>query len=260
MTTAIQASNGQAAIVEKVMIEGNLDNLTAEQRVGYYRTVCDSLGLNPLTKPFEYLKLNGKLILYARRDCTEQLRSLRKITVTISHTDIVNGVYVVRAKAATPEGRTDESIGAVPVEGLKGEPLANAMMKAETKAKRRVTLSICGLGLLDESEVSSIPGAQPVPVATSQPKQLATSQQQPPADPFEPTDAEIKAAMADGESFQAAVAACGVPWATIVAQLNVEFGTDYTNSDTIENPQHGRWIVRNALYETKRKAAQKKSV
>jgi hypothetical protein len=30
------------------------------------------------------------------------------------------------------------------------------MMKAETKAKRRVTLSICSLGMLDESEVASI--------------------------------------------------------------------------------------------------------
>jgi hypothetical protein len=41
-------------------------------------------------------------------------------------------------------------------------------MKAETKAKRRVTLSICGLGLLDETEIETIPGAAPavvVPVA-----------------------------------------------------------------------------------------------
>jgi hypothetical protein len=37
--------------------------------------------------------------------------------------------------------------------------LANALMKAETKSKRRVTLSICGLGFLDETEADSIPGA-----------------------------------------------------------------------------------------------------
>jgi hypothetical protein len=36
------------------------------------------------------------------------------------------------------------------------------MMKAETKSKRRVTLSIVGLGMLDESEVDSIPGAKAV--------------------------------------------------------------------------------------------------
>jgi len=32
-------------------------------------------------------------------------------------------------------------------------------MKCETKAKRRATLSICGLGMLDESELETIPGA-----------------------------------------------------------------------------------------------------
>ena len=44
------------------------------------------------------------------------------------------------------------SIGAVSIKGLQGENLANALMKAETKAKRRVTLSLAGLGWLDETE------------------------------------------------------------------------------------------------------------
>jgi hypothetical protein len=47
--------------------------------------------------------------------------------------------------------------------------MANALMKAETKAKRRVTLSICGLGMLDESEVESIPGAAVEPLALPAP-------------------------------------------------------------------------------------------
>ena len=38
-------------------------------------------------------------------------------------------------------------------------------MKAKTKAKRRVTLSICGLGILDESEADTMPGAVTVDVA-----------------------------------------------------------------------------------------------
>jgi hypothetical protein len=46
--------------------------------------------------------------------------------------------------------------------GLKGDALANALMKAETKSKRRVTLSICGLGMLDETEVDTIPDARKV--------------------------------------------------------------------------------------------------
>ena len=36
-----------------------------------------------------------------------------------------------------------------------GEFAANAIMKAVTKAKRRVTLSISGLGFLDETEVTA---------------------------------------------------------------------------------------------------------
>ena len=42
---------------------------------------------------------------------------------------------------------------------MTGDTLANALMKASTKAKRRATLSICGLGVLDESEIETIPGA-----------------------------------------------------------------------------------------------------
>ena len=42
------------------------------------------------------------------------------------------------------------------------------MMKAETKAKRRVTLAIVGLGMLDESEVAALPveAASPASPAT----------------------------------------------------------------------------------------------
>lgn len=63
------------------------------------------------------------------------------------------------ARATDPAGRSDEAIGAVSVAGLRGDALANAIMKAETKAKRRVTLSIVGLGWLDESEIETIPAA-----------------------------------------------------------------------------------------------------
>jgi hypothetical protein len=61
-------------------------------------------------------------------------------------------------------GRTDSDTGAVSITGLKGENRANAIMKAITKGKRRLTLSLAGLGWLDESEVGSIPSARPVDV------------------------------------------------------------------------------------------------
>ncbi len=145
-----------ASTVEQVVVGGDLARLAPEQRVSYYQAVCQSLGLNPLTRPFEYIRLNDKLTLYAKREATDQLRRLHCISVEIVAREHQGDLYVVTARATTPDGRTDESTGAVPLAGLSGANLANAYLKAETKAKRRVTLSICGLGWLDESEVDSV--------------------------------------------------------------------------------------------------------
>lgn len=167
-------SNVPATIdaIERTMIEGDLSALSPEQRTTYYMRVCTSLGLNPLTKPFAYLRLNGKLVLYALKDCTEQLRKINGVSIVGMVDTLSEGVYIVKASARDKSGREDMSTGAVAVEGLKGEAKANAMMKAETKAKRRVTLSICGLGILDETEVETIPGAVEVPAELPAPKQV----------------------------------------------------------------------------------------
>lgn len=148
-----------ADAIEQVLIRGDLKSLTPEQRNAYYMRLCESTGLNPLTQPFEYLTLNGKLVLYAKRSCTDQLRSVHGVSVVDMDEQDREGVYIVTVKVQDKHGRTDMAKGAVNISGLKGEGLANAMMKAETKAKRRATLSICGLGLLDETEVETIPGA-----------------------------------------------------------------------------------------------------
>jgi hypothetical protein len=50
--------------------------LTEAQHLAYHQAVCQSLGLNPLSKPFECLTLDGKLRLYALRDCADPLRRL----------------------------------------------------------------------------------------------------------------------------------------------------------------------------------------
>jgi hypothetical protein len=71
----------------------------------------------------------------------------------------------VHVRAKDRDGRIDEDLGVVPfAEQLRGDVRANTIMKAVTKAKRRVTLSISGLGWLDETEVETIPGAKPQPV------------------------------------------------------------------------------------------------
>jgi hypothetical protein len=148
-------------IIEQVLLEGDLSRLSVEQRVAYYNRVCETLGLNPLTQPFKYLTLQGKLKLYALKDATEQLRKIHGVSITELSSQRLDDVFVVTAKAQDKAGRTDAATGAVPIGNLKGENLANALMKAETKAKRRATLSICGLGMLDETEAEPLMNREP---------------------------------------------------------------------------------------------------
>ncbi len=152
MTTELQVI--EPAILEKVLMN-DLSSLNPQQRVKYISSVCNSLGLNPATQPFDYITLNGRLTLYAKKNAAEQLCKLHGVSIDILSREITDDVYVVTARATT-HGRSNESIGAVSISGLKGEAKANAFMKAETKAKRRVVFSLLGLGMLDETEVSSI--------------------------------------------------------------------------------------------------------
>jgi len=145
-------------IIEDLVIKGDLAKLTGEQRAKYYVSVCKSLGLNELTKPFDYIPLSGKLTLYANRTCADQLRKINGISIEITSQKIVNDVLTVHVKARDRDGREDEDIGAVPFpDTLKGEMRANQILKAVTKAKRRVTLSISGLGWFEDAEVDDRP-------------------------------------------------------------------------------------------------------
>ncbi len=144
-------------IVSSLFIHGDISRLTPVQKVDYYRRVCDKLGLDPLSQPFRILRLHGREIMYCDRGGAQQLNKLHRVSHEIRSRETVNGCYVVTAQASTPDGRKTESLGAVPIINLKGENLCNAMMKAETKAKRRATLDLLGLGILDETEIPPNP-------------------------------------------------------------------------------------------------------
>jgi hypothetical protein len=88
--------------MEKVLIQGDLKALTPAERVSYYDGVCKSLGLNPLTRPFDYLSLNGKIQLYAKRECTEQLRKLHDVNLTCAG---IRGTLPSTAGSSRPAGQ-----------------------------------------------------------------------------------------------------------------------------------------------------------
>jgi hypothetical protein len=149
VSEAAKSASSQLAIagtkaLEAYIAAGDIGKLGPDQRIALYRAVCDSMGLNPLTQPFQYLTLSGKTVLYATKSCTEQLRSIHGVSVVRMEREIIGDILTVTVAVTERTGRED--------------------MKAETKAKRRATLSICGLAVLDETEVDSIAGAQAVSV------------------------------------------------------------------------------------------------
>lgn len=163
MSNALTTTQDAAGALASLVLSGDMSKLTPEQKVQHYVRVCESVGLNPATQPFEYLRLQGKEVLYAKRGAADQLRQIHGVSVSVVSKTIEDGLFMVEVMATDKTGRTDADIAAVPIAGLRGEAKANAIAKAITKAKRRVTLSICGLGFSDESEIEAIPGAQPLP-------------------------------------------------------------------------------------------------
>lgn len=160
---ALMSREASALLLEKVVVGGDLSKLSAEERMRYYAAVCHSVGLNPMTQPFQFLYLQNKMTLYARKEATEQLRELHGVSVTKLETNLIDDgedrIYTVTAYGTNAKGRVDSAVGAIALGSAHGEAKANLLMKAETKAKRRLTLSLCGLGVLDESEVEVPPGA-----------------------------------------------------------------------------------------------------
>jgi hypothetical protein len=171
--------------IEEALFMGNLLSLSPEQRVNLVMATCKSLRLNPLTKPFDYIMVKDwegegeKLILYATKNCTDQLRQIHSVTVvpgTLKRWE-QDGMLYAEVFVRDRTGRMDGDIGIIPLKRwrrgrpakdgrpatpaseytLTGAQLANAKMHVVTKAKRRATLSLCGLGgIPDELELDTM--------------------------------------------------------------------------------------------------------
>jgi len=158
--------------IEQVLTDGNLSALQPQQRVEYVQRLCTSIGLNPMSRPFQFIRFQNRVVLYATKSATDQLRKIHGVSIEITRNVIEDGCIVVHAKATDRDGRVDEDIAAISCERLKGEALVNARMKCVTKAKRRVTLSICGLGMLDESELDTMSGHEKISTPAPRPENM----------------------------------------------------------------------------------------
>ena len=167
MTNVVSMKEGailDPKVIESIVMNGDLSKLQPAQKVAYYNYRCSQAGLDPAAKPFDLLKLNGKEILYANAQCTQQLCAIHKLSTQVTHREKMDDIYLVSVRVTGADGRLSENQGAVAIAHLKGDALANAVLKATTKAIRRAVLAHCGLGMLDETEVETIPGARVEPM------------------------------------------------------------------------------------------------
>lgn len=163
--TAIANHEDASAALSHVLGTGDLARLSDNERVGHYLDVCQSLGLNPRTRPFDWIEFYDpqtkakKLTLYPNRSCAEQLRRQHQISVRVIRREPIGAgtdepMFVVEVEGTTPTGRVGTAIKYVPLIGnkqsggtyrLSGAALANAYMKAETGAMRRLAFSMVGM-------------------------------------------------------------------------------------------------------------------
>jgi hypothetical protein len=124
-------------------------------------------------KPFMVMTTSQGKFLYATKAFTDWVRKSEGISFTSVTREFIDDLVIVTVTAVTKDGRTDTSTGVAAIANmvktqsgdyiavpLSSEGKANAIMKAETKAKRRVTLSLGGFGVTDEAELDTIPNVK----------------------------------------------------------------------------------------------------
>ncbi len=150
-------SNGMRAYLRT----GDLGMLPEQEKDKVLIKMCEHYCLDPVLRPFILIKLNGKEVWYPTRSATDQVAARFNLTREVIEIkeNIERGILECRVRISSEgSGRVETCIAAVPIiefgrdQGgkivghiMKGEAYANALMKVETKAKRRATLGWLGI-------------------------------------------------------------------------------------------------------------------
>lgn len=178
--------NYDPAAVEAALV-GDLSKLSPQQCVNLIMGLCRKTGLDPLTKPFEFIvtwdarKKAERKILYATKNASEQLSRIHNLVVAIVEKEIVTTpcgeqILTLRSTCKSPDGRQSENVAAVSLSTvvknsdgtvalvipLTGREYSVAYMRAHTMAMRRVVLTHTGISVPDETEIDNIEGARKV--------------------------------------------------------------------------------------------------
>lgn len=152
--------NTTAAAIEKAILKNDLSALTEIERVQYNLAACRSLGLNPVTRPFDYIVQDGTMSLYLNAVGVAQLRAICGISTKIKERSHDKEFVYCTAIAWDSSGRSEEATAILSLidkygKEITGQAKANLLMKAETKAKRRATLALRGIPWNDSGDIKS---------------------------------------------------------------------------------------------------------
>lgn len=132
---------------------GDVGRLTEIERKLVYNELCKAYKLDPLSFPLDYVKSKQGLKIYLNAVGAAQLRDRYQISTHIKSREFLEDIWVVVVVASRGD-RSEEATGAVSIFDKYGnstpEDKVNALKKAETQAKRRATLAICGFGWSEE--------------------------------------------------------------------------------------------------------------
>jgi hypothetical protein len=93
--------------VRQAIAAGDFKHCTDAEREQYIEALCATIGISPISRPFGWLKQptrggNHNLVCYALKDATEQLRSLRQVSLSILRCEPVADVMMVHVRATLP--------------------------------------------------------------------------------------------------------------------------------------------------------------
>ena len=155
----------------------DLERLDADQKAKYYSDACEFLGIPDNLNLLAFIYMNvgdtGRHeVLYAKKGATDLIRQTRGITTTELQVipNLAPGQVCFMAVGKDIQwNREERAVGAASIEGLTGKALSDAIMTAQTRATRRMTLQFVGGGILDESEVPER-GQTTTPISTVTPE------------------------------------------------------------------------------------------
>jgi hypothetical protein len=188
----------------------DLDRLSADELKQYYLDACAYHGVPPELNVLAFQYMDGgdgarRRVLYAKKGATDIIRERLGISVVQMEKEIFHGTLTYTCLGKNKDGRTEIAIGAAYIEGLTGRALEVAIMVAQTRATRRMTLQFAGAGLLDETELQAdskttdIKEALTAPQPVNRPNALPGKDITPLIDvealkkPGEPTQAQLEA-------------------------------------------------------------------